>query len=240
MKEIHILAGIVSLFAGFIALYTAKGAWMHRRSGTVFVYAMLVMAGLGALIALTTNPNRINVIAGSLVFYLVATGLLAVVRTIEQQRRLLVALTVLATAITLSAWRYGFMASDLPGGELDHIPAGPIYMFAVVGLLGVVGDLRLLWRGRIDATQRLTRHLWRLCYALWVATTSAFFGQAKFLPHWFRDAHLNAVPIFLVLFTLLYWLVRVRVLKKLPRPELHRNPASRSPPGRAVADSAKS
>ena len=84
-------------------------------------------------------------------------------------------------------------------------------MFAMVGTLGVIGDARLLWRGRIDGSPRLTRHLWRMGYALWIASTSAFFGQARHLPQWIRDAHLNAVPILLVTATLLFWLVRVRV-----------------------------
>ena len=40
MKWIHIAAGLISLFAGFIALYSAKGGVQHRSSGTVFAYAM--------------------------------------------------------------------------------------------------------------------------------------------------------------------------------------------------------
>ena len=52
MIQLHIIAGLVSLLAGFVALYASKGAWLHRRSGQVFTGAMLSMAGSGALIAL--------------------------------------------------------------------------------------------------------------------------------------------------------------------------------------------
>ena len=209
LRSLHILAALLSLAAGFVALYAAKGAWLHRRSGTVFSYAMLLMTGLATLMALTTHPNRVNVIAGSLTFYLVATGLLTVVRTVDQQRRWLYALSALVAVVSIAAWKYGFMARADVHGRLDHIPAGAIFMFAIVGSLGLAGDARVFWRGRIEGIARLRRHLWRMGYAFWVACTSAFFGQARFLPEWIRDAHLNAVPILLVTATLLYWFVRV-------------------------------
>jgi hypothetical protein len=211
MMPLHIAAGIVALIAGFIALYAAKGAWLHRRSGNIFSYAMLLMTALATVMALTTHPNRINVIAGSLTFYLVATGLLTVIRSAEQQRRWLLGLSAIVAVVTVAAWQYGMLARITPGGKVDHIPAGAIFMFATVGTLGFIGDARMLLRGAIQGRQRLTRHLWRMGYALWIASTSAFFGQARHLPQWMRDAHLTAVPILLVTATVLFWLVRVQV-----------------------------
>lgn len=224
MKAIHIIAGILSLLAGFTALYAAKGDWLHRKAGTIFSGAMLLMTALGALLALTTNPNRPTVVAGLLSFYLVATGLLAVIRSVEQQRRLLLGLACLATAVAVAAWLFAFMAAGNTNGKLDQIPAGAIFMFATIATLGMVGDARALWRGSISGVQRLHRHLWRMGYALWVATTSAFLGQARHLPDWIREEKLHLVPVLLVTLTLVYWVVRVRVLKKYPKL------ARRSPP----------
>ena len=48
---VHIAAGSLSLIAGFVALYAAKGDATHRRAGMLFVYAMLVMATAGLSIA---------------------------------------------------------------------------------------------------------------------------------------------------------------------------------------------
>lgn len=210
MKAIHIIAGILSLIAGFTALYAAKGQWLHRKAGTVFSYAMLTMTGLGALLALTTNPNRPTAVIGLLCFYLVATGLLTVIRSVEQQRRVLLGLACLATALAVAAWLLGFMAAGSPGSELDHIPSGMIFMFASIATLAAIGDARVLWRGSIAGVQRLHRHLWRMGYAMWVATTSAFLGQAKHLPDWLREEKLHLVPVLLVTVTVVFWLVRVR------------------------------
>ena len=46
---IHILAGLTGIISGFVALYTVKGAKIHRKSGRIFVYAMLLVAFTGTL-----------------------------------------------------------------------------------------------------------------------------------------------------------------------------------------------
>ena len=61
MKLIHVLAGLTALMAGAVALYALKGARLHRRSGIVFVYAMLVMSSTGALMSVV-HLNVGNVI----------------------------------------------------------------------------------------------------------------------------------------------------------------------------------
>src|SRR5262249_4625063 len=78
---VHVLAGLTALLFGYVALAATKGAALHRRSGTVFVGAMLTMSLSGALMAaIKTGGVTVNVVAGSLTFYFVATGLLTVRR----------------------------------------------------------------------------------------------------------------------------------------------------------------
>ena len=210
MIQLHIIAGLLSLVAGFVALYASKGAWLHRRSGQVFTGAMLFMAGSGALVALLLRPNRLNVIVGVLTCYLVATGLLAVRRRVADSRRMLFALMGVATVAGLAALALGLMAASNPSGRIDQFPAGMILMFAFLGLAAALGDARMLWRGSIEGAQRLTRHLWRMGLALSLATMSLFIGQARHLPDVLRSTGLNNVPVLLVLGTIVFWLVRVR------------------------------
>jgi uncharacterized membrane protein len=47
----HIAGGALGLVSGFVALYAAKGARLHRRSGMLFVYAMLATCAAGVAIA---------------------------------------------------------------------------------------------------------------------------------------------------------------------------------------------
>ena len=48
---VHIVAGTIALLSGYVALFAAKGATVHRRSGLAFVYAMLTMSVGGMLLA---------------------------------------------------------------------------------------------------------------------------------------------------------------------------------------------
>ncbi len=51
MVLLHIFAGLLAITAGGVALAVVKGGRLHRETGTIFVYAMLVMSGMGAAMA---------------------------------------------------------------------------------------------------------------------------------------------------------------------------------------------
>ena len=76
---LHILAGGLALMFGYVALYATKGATLHRRSGMLFVYAMVTLSLSGALMDLLKSwSTSVNVVAGLLTFYFVTTALLTV------------------------------------------------------------------------------------------------------------------------------------------------------------------
>jgi uncharacterized membrane protein len=60
MKWIHIVAGLLSLLTGFVALYATKGGTTHRRWGKAFAVAMATMTGSAFIVALLLSPNRGN------------------------------------------------------------------------------------------------------------------------------------------------------------------------------------
>jgi uncharacterized membrane protein len=47
----HIVAGVLALAFGYVALFAAKGATLHRKSGMLFVFAMVTLSLTGALVA---------------------------------------------------------------------------------------------------------------------------------------------------------------------------------------------
>ena len=76
---VHILAGSLALAFGFVALYAAKGARVHRKSGMLFVYAMLPMCAFGIVIAVVRGvAPAVNIPAALLTAYLVITALTTV------------------------------------------------------------------------------------------------------------------------------------------------------------------
>ena len=98
----HIAAGGVAILTGFIALYAAKGAQLHRKSGTVFVYAMIAMAILGGTLAAVRNKApQGNVPVAFLTLYLVITALISVKVPRVAPRRWDFGLMLLGSLITL-------------------------------------------------------------------------------------------------------------------------------------------
>lgn len=209
LLPIHIVAGLLSIAAGAVALYAFKGSPLHRKSGLVFVAAMLTMASTGAVIAIA-KPDAGTALGGALVFYIVCTGLLTVKRTVEASRGLLTGLMLMALAIAVAELALGAAAARMPGHMLGKYPAGFYDVFSVIALLCAYGDARTLWLGRLEGARRLARHIWRMCFAMWFATTSFFLGQAKVFPEPLRHMiGVRAIPVVLVLAVMLYWLARV-------------------------------
>jgi len=215
VTPIHISAGVLSLACGAVALAAPKGSALHRRAGTWFTCAMLVMSGTGA-IGGALRGQSINVVAGSLVFYLVATGWLAAQPPSLLFRRLGMAALAMALVVGVGGMATGF---GLLGGP--HARFAPVvFVFSGVALLGGWGDFRMLTRG-VEGRRRTVRHLWHMGVAMLIATLAFFLGQARFLPPAAQKPALLAIPILLVLLVVLYWLGRMLFARRMPVPQAH-------------------
>jgi len=207
----HILAGVLALVFGYVALYATKGATLHRRSGMLFVYAMVTLSLSGALMdAWQTRSISVNVVAGLMTFYFVTTGLL----TVRPRAPESLWIDRAAVAFVLMVSVLAFVAG------LDLMRRGrpetaPSFIFGIVGLLAATGDVRVL-RGRVmQGARRIARHLWRLCFAMWVAAASFFWGPPRRVPEAIRIPALQAVAVLLPVAVMLYWLWRLRGRKTL-------------------------
>jgi hypothetical protein len=215
---VHILAGALGLITGYVALYSAKGAPLHRKAGLVFVFAMLTMAMGGMVVSIGEGvAPKINVPASLLTAYLVTTAL-TTVRPLPSGggRWLDVAGLILAAAVGVFCVSQGVQAVAQGGRQAGL--AFPMFLFALAALPGAAGDLRMIRAGgakTLKGAPRLTRHLWRMTFALFIAALSFFIGQADVFPRAVRIAPLLALPVLAVLVTLLYWLWRVRIRQSL-------------------------
>jgi hypothetical protein len=215
LLPVHVIAGLVGIVAGFVALAALKGGRRHRRSGMVFVYAMLTMSATGAAIALLRSNGWGTAMGGFLAFYLVTTGLLTSRRRVPGFRWTDLAALLMAVTLGVTYYTFGFQAVSSPSGKAYGYPSPLYFVFGTVTWLAAFGDARVLVRG-IHGSRRLARHAWRMCFAMFIATASFFLGQAKVIPKPLRIMPLRWIPVLVVLGMMLYWLVRLR-LKKAPR-----------------------
>jgi hypothetical protein len=207
----HIIAGSLALLSGYTALYSAKGAVVHRRSGIVFVHTMLLMCVAGTtLSAVRGIAPATNIPAALITSYLVITSFLTVKPL--PRRSLVVEMTLMCVAlgVGLANAVFAYQAFTSLNGMRNGMPPFPFVLFGSVGLLAGAADLRVLRFGPLTGRSRIARHLWRMSFALLIAALSFFVGQAKVFPEKIRILPLLAVPVIGVLLTMLYWLWRVR------------------------------
>ena len=212
---VHVLGAALGLLAGYLALYVAKGGKLHRRSGRVFLVAMLTMCAAGLTISLARGvAPEVNGPAALMTAYLVVTAF-ATVRPEGGARWLLVGSMATAAAVGIVSLTFGAQAVAA-GGMRNEIPAFPFFLFGLLGVIGAAGDIRVLRTGPLKGSRRIARHLWRMCFALLIAGMSFFLGPSERVPELIRGSWpMRGLPVLAVLVTMLYWLWRVRIRRSL-------------------------
>jgi hypothetical protein len=218
---LHIISGTVGVLSGFVAAFLLKGSRRHGLAGKIFVLSMLSLSASGTILAIMKSQPG-NILGGSLTFYLVATAWIAAKRGdaapgIFNWVGLLFVASLTGIEVTL-----GLEAALSPTGMKYDYPPGPYFFLGSVALLASVGDLRLLLRGGVAGVQRIARHLWRMCFALFIASSSIFLARPQLFPVWMRNTGLLFFLSFLPLALMIFWLLRVsfskaRNLQPVPR-----------------------
>jgi uncharacterized membrane protein len=205
---------------GAVALVASKGATLHRKSGLLFVYAMLTMGFSGSILALRLSLTNMNVLGGFMAAYFVVTALTTVRPASPWTRWLNWTALVVVIALSVIELALGIKALASPGGRINGVPFFMMFFMATVTALAATGDIRMLRRGRLPAGPRLARHLWRMCFALFIAAGSFFSIRervAKILPEPFTTPFMRALPVLLIFVAMFYWLWRVRLRRMLPQ-----------------------
>lgn len=235
---VHVGFGTAALLAGAGAMTFRKGGRLHAKAGTIFFAAMLVMALTGSVMA-ALRPERGTAVIGLLTAYLVITSWWTARHRDGRAGRFEAASLLFALAAAAAMATLGAMALNSPDGRLDSLPAAAHFPFAVVMAIAAAGDLNFLLRGGLGGRQRLARHVWRMCAALFIASASFFLGQQDEFPQALKGLPIWLVPPFATLALMVFWLVRVRFArawaKALPRPRPVPMPAAPASAGAALA-----
>ena len=226
---VHIVAGIISLPAGAMALLVRKGSRLHRAAGNVFFMAMLVMAAGGAYRAIVRS-ELINLLAGVFTLYLVVTARLTVMRKERETGLSELGLMLVALAAGTTSLIFGWQAANSATGLKAGDPAAAYFIFASLALLCAAADIRMLIRGGFAGAQRIARHLWRMGFALFIAAGSFFLGtasdpvlrrtglRARLFSAAVRQTHLPEVPVLIVVMLTIFWLCRVLFTSEYKKP----------------------
>jgi hypothetical protein len=179
----------------------ARGPQAHVWAGRTFVATMLIMASAGVYLAIAKSRPG-DVLGGALTLYLVATSC-----AIARRRN--------GRPSVFDCVRY-------PDSNLDCSSCNKSYRYEERVHARAV---RVSWLSRLDrhnrrypnvmrggffGARRIARHLWRMCFALFIASASIFLARQRLFPHFMRASGTLYLLSFLPLVLMIFWLLCVR------------------------------
>lgn len=166
---------------------------------------MLVLGISAAILGPLQSPAE-SPVGGVFTCYFVATSWVAARRRDGRTGAFeFIACVFALSAAALMFWSAFTGAATTPAGR------GPVFALAAIALLAGLLDLNAAVRGRLTPVQRVSRHLWRMCFAFFIATGSFFLGQQDVLPQAIRGSPILFVLAFAPFAAMVAGLVQVRV-----------------------------
>jgi uncharacterized membrane protein len=219
---VHICAGTSGLLSGIAALSFRKGSPRHVLAGKVFVASMLIMA-VGAIYLAVVRDQPNNIGGGIFTFYLIGTAWLTARRRDGETSRLDWLALLVPLALGILTWINGLKIVRNGAHSENGVPVEMMFFMGSVMLLAAAGDIRMLVGSGIFGRQRIARHLWRMCFGLFIAAGSFFMGPSnrplrllsavglgQHLPPVLFSTGLYLILTILPLTLMIFWLVRVR------------------------------
>jgi hypothetical protein len=230
---LHICAGTVGLFSGAAAMFFRKGSPRHVQAGKVFVASMLIMAVAAVYLGIVKDQPG-NIGGGIVTFYLVGTGWLTARRRDGETSRIDWVAPLIPLTLGVLIGVNGVAVLRSGATSQNGVPVGMSFFMGSICLLAAAGDVRMLLRGGVFGVKRISRHLWRMCFGLFIAAGSFFLGPSnrplrllsavgigQHLPSAIFTTGLYLFLSILPLALLIFWTIRVRftnAFNEKPRP----------------------
>lgn len=218
----HICGGTVGLLSGTAAMLFRKGSPRHVLAGRIFVVSMLLM-GAAAIPLAIVNHDPNNIAGGIFTVYLIGTAWLTARRRNGETSYFDWILLLIPLVLGALSWFNGLALVRSGATSQNGVPVGMTFFMGSIMLLAAAGDVRMLVRGGVAGTRRISRHLWRMCFGLFIAAGSFFLGPSnrplrllsalgigQHLPAVLFTTTLYLILTLLPLALLVFWMVRVR------------------------------
>lgn len=208
----HIGGGAIGILTGAAAILSRKGETVHRAAGTVFFAAMLACYLVAAAVAPFLNDGqRVNTVAGVMALYLLISGWMTVKTPETRASGWHAASLAVALGIVAAGGWFMHLGAQSPTGTIDGAPPQAFGLFMIAGTFAALGEANVLIRRQIAGVARIARHLWRMCFSLFIASGSFFLGQMQVMPLWLRDHPVLYVMALAPLAALAFFIIRVRI-----------------------------
>lgn len=196
---LHAVFGGIALFAGATALVVKKGGLLHRRSGNIFFYSMLVSALVSLIVAVLPNhQNPFLFSIGLFSTYFLLSGYRGL-RFREKDLVLEIDKIISSTVIFVGAAMV--LVPVMVNGSIAIV----LFVFGTAAIIFGIRDLKMFKDRERLRRQWLRIHLGKMTGA-YIAAVSAFLVVNDFLPgllNWFLPTILGSVYI-------TYWMLKIK------------------------------
>jgi hypothetical protein len=199
-----------------------KGGPRHALAGKIFVASMLIMASVATYLAILKHQTG-NITGGIFTLYLIGTAWLTARRGDGETSRFDWVVLLIPATVGILIWTRAISILYSGAPSPDGVPVGMSFFMGSVMLLAAAGDVRMMIAGGACGKKRIVRHLWRMCFGLFIAAGSFFLGPSnrplRLLSAMGIGQHLSpavfSTGVYLTLtvlplILLVYWVLRVR------------------------------
>jgi hypothetical protein len=151
------------------------------------------MAAGAVYLAIVRHQSN-NIGGGILTFYLIGTAWLTARRRGGETSRFDWVALLIPLALGILSWMNGMKVVRSGASSQDGVPVGMTFFMGSVMLLAGAGDVRMLVRGGALGAKRIARHLWRMCFGLFIAAGSFFMGPSNRPLRLLSGSGLRATP----------------------------------------------
>ncbi|MDG1416464.1 MAG: hypothetical protein P8P99_01540 [Maricaulis sp.] len=213
LGTVHFWIGCTAMGAGFSALISRKGHWLHRKAGLVFLSSMLLLTFSGLWLSLERGI-LFAIFLAAIAFHAVVTAWSAV-RLETRLGRFVTRYGVVFSGVIVSGAVWGGLkAAKMPDGLLNGLPAEAFLILAGLTFLMMLLDAAFAFNWSSQTKNRIIRYLWRMGFAFFLATGIFFFGNNHVLPEAMRHELVLSIPVIAVVLWTLYYAIRIRFEKR--------------------------
>lgn len=218
---LHIGGGALGLLSGTVAILAPKGRPVHRMAGKFFFGAMFTAYAIGAGVApFLIDGQRPNFVAGILALCLLVTAGLAAWRRDPKVGPIEYVSLAAALSVVAAGVLFMVQAGSSHSRTVDGSPPQAFILFIAVGAVAAMGDMHVIFRRSITGVSRISRHLWRMCLSLFIASGSFFLGQQQLLPPAMVGSLWQYAPVLFPIVAMVIWLIVEHLPKRRKRAEV--------------------
>lgn len=213
----HMIIGTAVVFSGAMSLSLSKGSPQHIFAGRLFVGTTLLMGPVvfaGAFFY-PGSISPLGILFMCFIIYLVVSAWSTIHKSKCKLSLIDKSAPFVAACISAAGMIMGINSLINPN-EVSGAPVMEAYFFfSAIAFISMLLDANNLMRGGARGKHRIVRHVWRMSFAMFFATSTLFTGPGSIVfLDWALANPFLSIPQYLVVIVAIFWIYRLLFSKQ--------------------------